>query len=63
VTQFDHPEGGLRSTSSGGFRTARRTLAGIQAMAMIGKRQVRNIRGNDIRAQANFIAGPFQMAA
>jgi transposase-like protein len=47
----------------GGFRTARRTLAGIEAMAMIRKGQARNIRGNDIRAQARFIAGLFQVAA
>jgi hypothetical protein len=34
----------------GGFWTARRTLAGYEAMAMIRKGQVRNISGNDIRA-------------
>ena len=32
-------------------------------MAMIRKGQVRNIGGNDIRAQAEFIAGLFQPAA
>src|SRR5271156_4216290 len=47
----------------GGFWTARRTLAGYEAMAMIRKGQVRNIGGNDIRAQAAFIAGLFQVAA
>jgi transposase-like protein len=47
----------------GGFWTARRTLAGFEAMAMVRKGQVRNIRGNDIRAQADFIAGLFQIAA
>src|SRR6202023_2553726 len=41
----------------GGFWTARRTLAGYEAMAMIRKGQVRNIGGNDIRAQTRFIAG------
>ena len=46
----------------GGFWTARRTLAGYEAMAMIRKGQVRNIGGNDIRAQAEFIAGLFQLA-
>jgi transposase, IS6 family len=46
-----------------GFWTARRTLAGYDAMAMIKKGQVRNISGNDIRAQAAFIAGLFQVAA
>ena len=47
----------------GGFWTARRTLAGFEAMAMIRKGQVRNIRGNDIRAQSKFIAELFQIAA
>jgi hypothetical protein len=32
-------------------------------MAMIKKGQVRNISGGDIRAQAVFIAGLFQVAA
>jgi IS6 family transposase len=40
----------------GGFWTVRRTLAGTEAMAMIRKGQVRNIRGNHVGAQANFIA-------
>ncbi len=47
----------------GGFWTARRTLAGHEAMAMIRKGQVRNISGNDIRAQAEFIAALFEVAA
>ena len=47
----------------GGFWTARRTLAGYEAMATIRKGQVRNINGSDIRAQAEFIAGLFQVAA
>jgi IS6 family transposase len=47
----------------GGFWSARRTLAGYEAMAMIRKGQVRNIGGNDIRAQAEFIAGLFLLAA
>jgi len=45
----------------GGFRTARRTLAGFEAMAMIRKGQIRYIGGNDIRAQSSFIAGLFQI--
>ena len=40
----------------GSFRTARRTLAGFEAMAMIRKGQVRNIGGRDIRGQATFVA-------
>ena len=47
----------------GSFWTARRTLAGFEAMAMIRKGQVRNIGGDDIKAQATFIAGLFQLTA
>ena len=47
----------------GGFWTARRTLAGYEAMAMIRKGQVRKIGSNDIKAQAAFIAELFQNAA
>ena len=47
----------------GGFWMARRTLAGFEVMAMIRKGQVQNIGGRDIRAQATFIAGLFQIAA
>jgi IS6 family transposase len=47
----------------GGFWTARRTLAGYEAMTMIKKGQVRNISGGDIKAQAVFITGLFQVAA
>ena len=47
----------------GGFWTARRTLTGMEAMAMIRKGQIRNIGGNEIRAYRGFIAGLFQLAA
>ena len=47
----------------GGFWTARRTLAGFEAMAMIRKGQVRKVGGRDMRAQASFIAELFQVAA
>jgi IS6 family transposase len=47
----------------GGFWTARRTLAGYEAMAMIRKGQVQNIGGSDIGAQAQFIAELFGVAA
>jgi hypothetical protein len=43
--------------------TARRTLSGYEAMAMLRKGQVRNISRNEIRAQATFITGLFQVAA
>jgi transposase, IS6 family len=47
----------------GGFRTAQRTLAGFEAAAMIRKAQIRNVGGNDITAQGDFVAGLFQIAA
>ena len=47
----------------GSFRTARRTLAGYEVMAMVRKGQVRRIGGRDMRAQATFAAELFQIAA
>ena len=47
----------------GSLRTARRTLAGYEVMAMIRKVQVHNIGGRDMRAQAAFIAELFEVAA
>ena len=47
----------------GGPHTARRTLAGYEAMAMVRKGQVRDVGGRDMRAQASFIAELFQVAA
>jgi len=47
----------------GGMGTARRTLAGYEAMAMIRKGQIRGIAGDDIKAQSGFAAGLFQIAA
>ena len=47
----------------GGFWTARRTLAGYEAMAMISKGQIRNIDGREIKAQARFIASLFEATA
>ena len=47
----------------GSLRTARRTLAGYEAMAMIRKGQIRDLGGRDIRAQATFVAGLFRVAA
>jgi transposase-like protein len=47
----------------GSFRTARRTLAGYEAMAMMRKGQVRKIGGRDMKAQAAFVAELFQCAA
>jgi IS6 family transposase len=39
----------------GGFWTARRTLAGIEVMAMLGKGQVRVVPANDLPAQRAFV--------
>jgi IS6 family transposase len=47
----------------GDFRTARRTLAGYEAMAMIRKGQAHQIGGSDMRAQTNFIAELFGLPA
>ena len=43
--------------SLGSLRTARRTLAGYEVMALIRKGQVNDIGGRDMPAQATFIAG------
>ena len=51
---------GLRSGSS---PTAQRTLARSEATAMIRKGQVTRIKGNDMKAQSEFLASLFQMAA
>jgi transposase-like protein len=47
----------------GSFRTAQRTLAGYEVMAMMRKGQVQKIDGRDMQAQASFVAGLFQIAA
>jgi IS6 family transposase len=47
----------------GSLPTARQTLAGYEAMAMIRKGQVQTISGHDMRAQADFVASLFQLAA
>ena len=45
------------------FTTARRTLAGVEAMAMLTKGQVRAVPANDMAAQRNFVASLFGLAA
>ncbi len=45
------------------FVTARRTLAGIEAMAMLSKGQVRAVPANDIRAQRALVHQIFGLAA
>ena len=45
------------------FRTARRTLAGVEAMAMLAKGQVRAVPGNDMPAQRAFVHQIFGLPA
>lgn len=45
------------------FGTARRTLAGYEAMAMVRKGQVRRIGGRDMQARATSVTELFQSAA
>ena len=47
----------------GSFWTARRALAGVEAMAMLAKGQVRAVPANDISAQRAFVHGVFGLAA
>ncbi len=45
------------------FRTARRTLAGVEALAMLTKGQVRAVPANDMSAQRAFVHQIFGLAA
>jgi IS6 family transposase len=45
------------------FRTARRTLAGVEAMAMLAKGQVRAVPANDLPAQRAVVHRVFGLAA
>jgi len=45
------------------LQTARRTLASYEAMPMVRKRQVHNVGGRDMNAQAIFLAGLFAVDA
>ena len=45
------------------FRTARRTLAGVEAMAMLAKGQVRAVPADDMPAQRDFVHRIFGLAA
>ena len=46
-----------------GFRTARRTLPGVEALAMLAKGQVRAAPVNDLPAQRAFVHRVFGLAA
>ncbi len=45
------------------FRTAERTLEGIEAMNMLRKGQVKRLSGSDTQGQAKFVASLFSIAA
>ena len=45
------------------FGTARRTLAGVEAVAMLAKGQVRAVPANDVPAQRAFVHQIFGLAA
>ncbi len=45
------------------FATARRALAGLEAMAMLAKGQVRGVRPADAQAQRAFVHWLFGLAA
>jgi len=47
----------------GSLRISRRTSAGYEAMAMIRKGQVHNSDRHDMRPQATFVAGVFEITA
>ncbi|RYF07887.1 MAG: IS6 family transposase [Deltaproteobacteria bacterium] len=47
----------------GSLRTAKQTLAGYEAMAMIRKGQVHDLGGRDMKAQTAFVAGVLRVAA
>jgi IS6 family transposase len=46
----------------GSLETAKQTLAGYEMLAMIGKGQVHNVGGREMKAQAAFIASLFGVA-
>jgi transposase, IS6 family len=46
-----------------GFWTARRTLAEVEAMAMLAKGQMRAVPANDLPAQRAFVHRVFGLAA
>ena len=62
----DHRRIKRRTAPMLGFQgswTARRTLAGVEAMAMLTKGQVRAVPANDISAQRAFVHQVFGLAA
>jgi transposase, IS6 family len=51
------------ATGYGSFRSAWRTLEGIEPVNMIRKGRVRWVAKDDVRAQARFVANLFGIAA
>lgn len=47
----------------GGLESAKRAVAGYEAMAMVRKGQVHNVYGRDMQAQAAFVTTLFEVAA
>ena len=45
------------------FKTAERTIDGVEAMNMMRKGQVKRLNGDDVRGQAKFVMSLFQIAA
>jgi len=45
------------------FRTAERTIEGVEAVNMIRKGQVKRLSGSDVRGQAKFVLSLFGIAA
>jgi transposase-like protein len=45
------------------FKTAERTIDGVEAMNMLRKGQVKRLNGGDVRGQAKFVMSLFQIAA
>ena len=53
----------LRCCSRAGFVTARRAVAGIEAMAMLAEGQARGVRSGDAPPQRAFVLRIFGFAA
>jgi transposase-like protein len=66
LVEQDHRRIKRRTGPMLGFQsswTARRTLAGVEAMAMLAKGQLRAAPRDDMPAQRAFVAGLFDRAA
>jgi IS6 family transposase len=59
----DHRRIKRRTRPMLGFVTARRTLVGVEAIAMLAKGQVRAVPKNDVSAQRSFVHRIFCLTA